>query len=95
KSAAKDDAKAPRGANRTVKLSYKEQRELDTLPEQIAALESEQKEIAAQLEDGRVFAADPQRGAALSERHEAIELALLDALERWEALESKRRGENG
>ncbi|PMX95246.1 ABC transporter ATP-binding protein, partial [Pseudomonas sp. GW460-13] len=46
------DSREARGANRTVKLSYKEQRELDGLPERIAALETEQKAISAQLEDG-------------------------------------------
>ena len=83
-----------RGTNRTVKLSYKEQRELDGLPERIAALENEQKDAAARLEDGSIFVKDPAAGAALSERFEAIELELLDALERWEVLEAKQRGES-
>ena len=34
------------------KLSYKEQRELDTLPQSIAALEAEQTDIQAALADG-------------------------------------------
>ena len=83
-----------RGTNRTVKLSYKEQRELDGLPERIAALENEQKDAAARLEDGSIFVKDPAAGAALSERFEAIELELLEALERWEVLEAKQRGES-
>ncbi len=82
-----------RGANRTVKLSYKEQRELESLPERIASLESEQKDAAAKIEDGSIFVKDPAAGAALSERFEAIELELLEALERWEVLEAKQRGE--
>lgn len=93
--AAKDVPSAPRrSANRTVKLSYKEQRELDGLPEHIAALEAEQKDAAAKLEDGAIFVKDPAAGAALSERFEAIELELLEALERWEVLEAKQRGES-
>ncbi|GAB3625595.1 ABC transporter ATP-binding protein [Pandoraea terrae] len=91
--AVKEVAAAKRGGNRTVKLSYKEQRELEGLPERIAALESEQSTVSKQLEDGTIFAKDPQQGAALSERFEAIELALLEALERWEMLEAKQRGE--
>ncbi|EON12263.1 ATP-binding cassette domain-containing protein [Pandoraea sp. SD6-2] len=83
-----------RSANRTVKLSYKEQRELDGLPERIAALETEQKDAAAKIEDGSIFVKDPAAGAALSERFEAIELELLEALERWEVLEAKQRGES-
>lgn len=93
--APKEAAGAPRrGTNRTVKLSYKEQRELDGLPERIAALENEQKDAAARLEDGSIFVKDPSAGAALSERFEAIELELLEALERWEVLEAKQRGES-
>ncbi|VVD79887.1 ATP-binding cassette domain-containing protein [Pandoraea fibrosis] len=85
---------AKRSANRKVKLSYKEQRELDGLPERIASLENEQKEAAAKIEDGSIFVKDPAAGAALSERFEAIELELLEALERWEVLEARQRGEN-
>ncbi|VVE80473.1 ATP-binding cassette domain-containing protein [Pandoraea sputorum] len=93
--APKESAAAPkRGTNRTVKLSYKEQRELDGLPERIASLENEQKDAAAKIEDGSIFVKDPAAGAALSERFEAIELELLEALERWEVLEAKQRGEN-
>ncbi|MGC7403869.1 ATP-binding cassette domain-containing protein [Pandoraea pneumonica] len=86
-------AAAKRSTNRKVKLSYKEQRELDGLPERIAALEAEQKDATAKLEEGSVFVKDPAAGAALSERCEAIELELLEALERWEVLEAKQRGE--
>ncbi|TWG89174.1 ATP-binding cassette subfamily F protein uup [Cupriavidus gilardii J11] len=82
-----------RGANRTVKLSYKEQRELEGLPERIAALESEQKTIGGQLEDGSLYASDPPRAAQLAARFDEIELELLEALERWEVLEAKSRGE--
>ncbi|VVE73606.1 ABC transporter ATP-binding protein [Pandoraea anapnoica] len=93
--APKESVAAPkRGTNRTVKLSYKEQRELDGLPERIASLENEQKDAAAKIEDGSIFVKDPAAGAALSERFEAIELELLEALERWEVLEAKQRGEN-
>ncbi|MDT7518799.1 ATP-binding cassette domain-containing protein [Rhodoferax sp. TBRC 17660] len=68
------------------KLSFKEQRELDALPDQIAALEAEQKEIADALADGSLFAKDNARALALSERNAAIDEALMAALERWEEL---------
>ncbi|RKP44901.1 ATP-binding cassette domain-containing protein [Trinickia fusca] len=80
-----------RNAQRTVKLSFKEQRELEALPDQIAALEAEQKTIGAQLEDGSIFAKNAQEGARLTERYAAIDEELLAALERWEALEAKRK----
>ncbi|KND55162.1 aTPase component of ABC transporter with duplicated ATPase domain [Candidatus Paraburkholderia kirkii] len=94
KEAPRDDAPkesaAGRNAQRTVKLSFKEQRELEALPARIAELEEEQKAIGAQLEDGSIFARDAKEGARLSERYAAIEEELLVALERWEALEAKR-----
>ncbi|CAL8474639.1 ATP-binding cassette domain-containing protein [Caballeronia sp. S22] len=95
KEAPKDDtpkeSAAGRNAQRTVKLSFKEQRELEALPGRIAELEQEQKAIGARLEDGSIFAKDAKEGARLSERHAAIEEELLVALERWEELEAKRK----
>jgi ABC transport system ATP-binding/permease protein len=89
--AAPKESAAGRNAQRTVKLSFKEQRELEALPEQIAALEAEQKAIGAQLEDGSIFARDAREGARLTERYAAIDDELMAALERWEALEAKRK----
>jgi len=68
------------------KLSYKEQRELDGLPGRVEALEAEQKTIAEALADGTLYASDPARAAALTQRNAAIEDELLAALERWEEL---------
>jgi ATP-binding cassette subfamily F protein uup len=76
---------------RAAKLSFKEQRELEALPAQIAALEAEQKAIGAQLEDGSVFARDAAEGTRLTERYAAIDDELLVAMERWEELESRRK----
>jgi ATP-binding cassette subfamily F protein uup len=89
--AAPKESAAGRNAQRTVKLSFKEQRELEALPETIAALEAEQKAIGAQLEDGSIFARDAKEGARLTERYAAIDDELLAALERWEELEAKRK----
>ena len=69
-----------------VKLSYKEQRELDTLPGQIEALENEQKQIRLALEDSSLFAKDPAQATALFARDAEIDAALMAALERWEQL---------
>ncbi|MEX3582143.1 MAG: ATP-binding cassette domain-containing protein [Burkholderia sp.] len=82
---------AGRNAQRSVKLSFKEQRELDALLEQIAALEAEQKAINAQLEDGSIFACDAKEGTRLTERYAALDDELLAALGRWEELEVKRK----
>ena len=84
--------KAKPKANRTVKLSYKEQRELDALPDEIAALETEQAEINTQLSDPEIFK-DYEKAGVLQNRAEEIETLLLEKLERWELLEAKQNGE--
>jgi ATP-binding cassette subfamily F protein uup len=68
------------------KLSYKEQRERDTLPPLIDSLEQEQKTIHQELADGSLYASDPARAAQLSERHARIDEELLAAMERLELL---------
>ena len=89
--AAAEPEKAKPKANRTVKLSYKEQRELDALPDEIAALETEQAAINAQLSDPKIFK-DYEKAGALQNRAEEIETLLLEKLERWELLEAKQNG---
>ena len=68
------------------KLSFKEQRELEALPETISALESEQKEISEALADGSLYAVDNARAMKLATRSAQIDEELMAALERWEAL---------
>jgi ATP-binding cassette subfamily F protein uup len=68
------------------KLSYKEQRELDALPQRIAALEAEQALVNKELDGGQLYATDPARAAQLAARHAEIEDEWMTALERWEAL---------
>ena len=79
-------------ANRTVKLSYKEQRELEALPDEIAQLEAEQNHINQQLSDPDVFK-DYEKAGSLQTRAEEIEMLLLEKLERWERLEAKQNGQ--
>jgi ABC transport system ATP-binding/permease protein len=79
-------AAAPVAAKPTVKLSYKDQRELDSLPAKIEALEKEQTEINKTLADGTIFQKDPKGAAALAKRASEIDDLLLVAMERWEAL---------
>src|ERR1700754_1539366 len=89
KDAAPKESATGRNAQRSVKLSYKEQRELEALPERIAALEGEQKTISAQLADGSIFAKDAQEGTRLTQRYAEIDEELLVAIERWDELETK------
>ena len=81
-------AQAAQPAAKARKLSYKEQRELETLPELIASLEAEQKETQAALNDSGLYASDPAKIAQLHKRDTEIEDALMTALERWEQLSS-------
>ena len=94
KAPAKEEAKpaapvataAPAAAAPKKKLSYKEQRELETLPATIAALEAEQKQIQDALADGSLFASDNTKAVAMHQRDAEIDEALMEALERWTAL---------
>jgi ATP-binding cassette subfamily F protein uup len=81
-------AAAAQPTAKTRKLSYKEQRELEALPELIASLEAEQKETQAALNDSGLYASDPAKIAQLHKRDTEIEDALMTALERWEQLSS-------
>ena len=68
------------------KLSFKEQRELDALPALMARLEAEQAKTRQLLQDGNLYARDPQAASQLHARDVAIDEELLAALERQEAL---------
>jgi ATP-binding cassette subfamily F protein uup len=83
---------APRVADREGgrrKLGYKEQRELEALPDRIDALEQEQKRLGALLADGEVYAREPARVAEAQARWRQVEAELAAALERWEALATR------
>lgn len=75
-----------------VKLSFKDQRELEQLPVEIEKLEAEQTQLSDQLADGSWFVKDAVAATAASERLAEIEELLLEKLERWEALESLTKG---
>jgi ATP-binding cassette subfamily F protein uup len=68
------------------KLSYKEQRELDALPERIVALEAEQAQVERELAGGALYASNPARAAQLSARHAEIEGEWLQSVGRLETL---------
>jgi ATP-binding cassette subfamily F protein uup len=84
---------AQNASGKKVKLSYKEQRELEELPQLIASLEDEQSAITAQLNAPDFYKTNPADARRINARFAEIEDLLLDALERWERLEARARGE--
>ena len=72
------------------KLSYQEQRELAALPEKIAALENQQKELAQVLADPTTYNDRSRDINALNTQAQQIEEQLLELLQRWEVLEQPR-----
>jgi ATP-binding cassette subfamily F protein uup len=87
----KSAAKEAPPASKPKKLSYKEQRELETLPGLIASLESEQKTISEQLADPDLYRQRPDEVQRLNDRFSEIENLLLENLEKWEAIEAKAK----
>jgi len=79
--------KAPREAN---KLGYKEQRELESLPAQIARFEAEIDALERRLSDPDLYRRDPQGFAAATRDLEAARDRQSAAEDRWLALEAKR-----
>ena len=70
------------------KLGYKEQRELDSLPAQIEALETEQTSLEKALADGTLYANDPPLAAQKASRLMEVEEQWMTAMERLEALQA-------
>ena len=80
----------PPAAASARRLSYKEQRELDALPQRIQQLEEEQGTLASTVADPDLYARDPTRAAAALQRLETLAGELEAAYARWAALEGTR-----
>ena len=73
------------------KLSYKERRELDELPEQISVLEAEQRTIAAAVADRTFYRSAPTTITATLERAAAVVRELAVLYGRWDELDSRSK----
>ena len=82
----KKSAERPRNPGR--KLSYKDQRELDSLPEKIEALETDIESLRVKLADPELYRSNPSEFTELSQALVARESALQEAEERWLELET-------
>ena len=80
----------PDATTKRQKLSFKETRELATLPRLIESLEVEQASLNQRLADPQLYIRAPHEAAPARSRIEAIEMELMVALERWDTLEKKR-----
>jgi ABC transport system ATP-binding/permease protein len=76
------------------KLSYKEQRELEALPEKIEALEMEQSELHRLMGDGDFYRQSGDKITAALERLGAIKNELEVCYGRWETLEGLANSAN-
>jgi ATP-binding cassette subfamily F protein uup len=89
-----DTKTAEAGAKTTskvaAKLSYKERRELEALPEKIEKLEAEQAQLSELIGDPTVYQRDKDSAMAAQTRLAEIERELAKAYARWEALEALR-----
>jgi ATP-binding cassette subfamily F protein uup len=72
-----------------VKLSFKEQRELESLPAELEALEREQHEITARMCAPDYHRQGPDVAKRDRQRAEEVEHLLAEKFERWAALEDK------
>ena len=85
--AAKNSASAtPAKTIAPKKLSFKEQREYDSLPGLIEQLEAEQAKLNRLLVDGSIYVSEPKKAADMAARVTQIDDELLTAMERWELL---------
>ncbi len=71
------------------KLSYKERRELDALPEAIDKIEKEIASIREALGDGTIYRREPDKAQAIAARLPLAEAELEAAVERWAELEER------
>ena len=71
------------------KLSFKEQRELDALPDRISALEAEERALQARLADPALYQSAPDTVAEITARLGVVGGKMAEAMQRWEELESR------
>ncbi len=86
------EVKAEKKPSTSRKLTNKEQKELESLPASIEALEKEQASIAAQLADPAFYQKEPALFNKAREKLEQIEQDHARAFSRWEELEALRKG---
>lgn len=87
--ASKPSVKEPLEKTPASKLSFKEQKELESLPEQLEKLEAEQAKIGVTLADANIYKDNPNQVKSLQTRLSEIEAEVEAKMQRWEVLECK------
>ena len=85
-------AEKPKAEQKKVKLSYKEQRELEVLPAQMEALEAEMEALQTEVNSADFFSKEASYTQAQLQKLAEAEMALEQAFERWEQLENIKNG---
>ncbi|MCE5163915.1 ABC transporter ATP-binding protein [Plesiomonas sp. PI-19] len=85
---AKPVAEKPRRTTATVRLSYKQQRELDELPALLEQYETRIAELQAEVENPEFFQKPHQETSRVLNELAEVEQKLETAFERWEELEN-------
>ncbi|MGR6077950.1 ATP-binding cassette domain-containing protein [Achromobacter sp. CSND-B12] len=89
--AARAKAAKPKPA-RAAKMNSWELRELEGLPDAIAALEAQQAELAGKLADGGLYRDAPAEVERINAELSKLESELEERFARWELLEARREG---
>jgi ATP-binding cassette subfamily F protein uup len=82
-------AAAERAIPKARRLSYKDQRELEGMPEKIQRLEAEQLQLQTAVADPSLFQGNSARGTQTLQRLQSLATELENAYSRWDALESE------
>lgn len=85
-------AEKTKAEQKKVKLSYKEQRELEALPAQMEALEAEMEALQSEVNSADFFSKEASYTQAQLQKLAEAEMALEQAFERWEQLENIKNG---
>ena len=92
-SATKSRTVEAKPASRVGRMSFNDKRELEMLPDRIAALEAEQTTLHARMADPALYEQTAQEAAQeamqINTRLEALETEIDAAMQRWEELEAR------
>ncbi len=80
----------PRGGRGSTRLTNWEAKELETLPDAIAEVESQQEALTAELSNPELYQQNPERAGQINAELAALEEKLETLFDRWETLEAKR-----